>query len=68
MSGETYVLYCKAEDFDATAQTCSAPFYGPAPSFLPPLGVTDALVISASIAGCWGVGYMIKMARRASGG
>lgn len=68
MEESTLVLHCKASDFDASTGQCAYPFYGPAPMLLPPIGVVDALAISASIAGCWGVGYMIRQARRVAGG
>lgn len=62
------VLHCKASDYDASTGVCAYPFYGPASSFPPPLGVEDSLLISAAIGGAWAVGYMIRQARRASGG
>jgi len=61
-------LYCKQADFDASTGQCAYPFYGPAPMLLPPIGVADSLIISASIAGCWGIGHMIRQARRVAGG
>lgn len=62
------VLHCKASDYDASTGVCAYPFYGPASSFPPPLDAQDGLLISAAIAGCWGVGYMIRQARRVAGG
>lgn len=68
MEETVLVLHCKASDYDASTGVCAAPFYGPASSFPPPLDVTEALLISAAIASCWGVGFMIRQARRATGG
>ncbi|WDK68838.1 hypothetical protein [Xanthomonas campestris] len=63
-----FVLHCKEADYDASTGQCAAPFYGPASSFPPPLDVTEGLLISVAIAGMWGVGFMIRQARRAAGG
>ena len=68
MEETVLVLHCKASDFDASTGQCSYPFFGPAPTLLPPIGVEDGLAISVAIAGMWGIGYMIRMARRVSGG
>ncbi|MDY0955683.1 MAG: hypothetical protein ACN6RH_07375 [Stenotrophomonas rhizophila] len=68
MEETVLVLHCKASDFDASTGQCAYPFYGPAPMLLPPISVQEALLISASIAGCWGVGFMIRQARRVTGG
>lgn len=63
-----FVLSCKEADYDASTGQCAAPFFAPASSFPPPLDVTEGLLISAAIAGCWGVGFMIRQARRVAGG
>ncbi|ABS31640.1 TPA: hypothetical protein UN285_000008 [Stenotrophomonas maltophilia] len=68
MEETVLVLHCKASDFDAATGQCAHPFYGPAPILLPPISVADSLVISCSIAGMWGVGFMIRQARRVTGG
>ncbi|HAU80464.1 MAG TPA: hypothetical protein DCW96_07315 [Stenotrophomonas sp.] len=68
MEETVLTLYCKQADFDASTGQCAYPFYGPAPMLLPPISVSEALLISASIAGCWGVGFMIRQARRVTGG
>lgn len=62
------VLHCKASDYDAATGVCAHPFYGPAFSFLPPLDVTEGLLLSAAIAGAWSVGFMVRQARRVAGG
>ncbi|WP_422506155.1 hypothetical protein [Stenotrophomonas sp. GZD-301] len=62
------VLHCKASDFDASTGQCAYPFYGPTPMLLPPIDVEEGLLISAAIAGMWGVGYMIRQCRRVLGG
>lgn len=62
------VLHCKASDFDASTGQCAYPFYGPSPMLLPPIDVQEGLLISVAIAGCWGVGYMIRQSRRVAGG
>jgi hypothetical protein len=64
MSDIILVQYCKSSDYDSATSACVAPFYGPALSFPPPLDVGDALLISAAIAGCWGLGFMIRQGRR----
>ncbi len=61
------VLNCKASDFDASTGQCAHPFYGPAPMFLPPIDATEGLLLSCAIGTLWGVGHMIKMARKATG-
>lgn len=58
------VQYCKAADFNATTGQCLAPFYGPPPTVIPRLSVTDGLELTAAIAGCWAIGFVIKRARR----
>jgi len=60
-------LYCKASDFDAAAGVCTHPFYGPAPMLLPPIDVQEGLLLSAAIAGMWGIGFMIRQSRRVMG-
>lgn len=67
MSGETYVLYCKAEDYNASTGVCDAPFYGPVSSFPPPLDVGEGIAISAVIAGAWAIGFFIRQARWVTG-
>lgn len=62
------VLHCKASDYDASTGECVHPFYGPASSFPPPLDVAEGLLISAAIVGCWSVGFMVRQARRVTGG
>ncbi|ENB4191195.1 hypothetical protein [Stenotrophomonas maltophilia] len=68
MEETVLTLYCKQADFDASTGQCAHPFYGPAPMLLPPIDAADGLAISVAIAGMWGVGYMIRQARRVSGG
>lgn len=66
MEEELLVLHCYRTDFDATTGQCTAPFYAPRPEFPPPLDVGESLLIAAAIGSAWGVGAMIKAARRAS--
>ena len=40
------VQSCAIENFDTTTQTCSAPVWSDYPAFLPPLPVSDGLVVS----------------------
>lgn len=61
---ELLSLYCKAADFDAATGTCSAPFYGPSPSFLPRLSAAEGLEVSVVIVGIWAIGFYIKQGRR----
>ena len=68
MEETVLVLHCKASDFDASTGQCAYPFYGPTPMLLPPIDVQEGFLITAAIAGCWGVGYMIRQARRVAGG
>ncbi|WP_312704147.1 hypothetical protein [Stenotrophomonas lactitubi] len=68
MEETVLVLHCKASDFDAATGQCASPFYGPAPMLLPPIDVTEALLISCAIASMWGLGFMIRQARRVTGG
>ncbi|MDR2872065.1 MAG: hypothetical protein LBV45_06015 [Xanthomonadaceae bacterium] len=63
-----YIQYCHSSDFDAATQVCAYPFWGPSSSFPPPLGVVDALEICVYIVGLWGIGFMIRQARRVAGG
>lgn len=63
-----FVQSCKEVDYDAVTGQCAAPFFAPSSSFPPPLDVAEGLLISAAIAGCWGVGFMIRQARRVTGG
>lgn len=58
------ISYCKASDYDASTGVCMAPFYGPASSFPPPLGVAEGLAVSGFIAGCWAIGFFIRQGRR----
>lgn len=60
------VAYCKASDYDATTGTCVAPFFGPASSFPPPIDVVEGLLLTSVIGGAWGIGFMIRQARRAA--
>ena len=64
MEEETLQLYCKASDFDASTGTCAAPFYGPSQGLLPNLSAADGIAISAGIITCWGIGFIIKSARK----
>lgn len=58
------VQYCKASDLNAGTGECAAPFYGPPPAVIPRLSAADAYVLTAAIASCWAVGFVIKRARR----
>lgn len=66
MEGETLQLYCKASDFDASTGTCAAPFYGPSQGFLPNLSAAEGAEISGLIIMLWGIGFIIKTARKSS--
>lgn len=68
MEETVLVLHCKASDFNASTGQCAFPFYGPAPILLPPIDVAEALLISCAIASMWGLGFMIRQARRVTGG
>ncbi|PPT93279.1 hypothetical protein XaraCFBP7407_18755 [Xanthomonas arboricola pv. arracaciae] len=67
MESTVLVAHCKASDFDASAQTCAAVFWGPSSSFPPPMDVGEGISVSAVIAGAWAIGYMIRQSRRAVG-
>ncbi|PJK12478.1 hypothetical protein CO613_11450 [Lysobacteraceae bacterium NML07-0707] len=60
---ELLVMYCKASDFDAVTHTCTAPFFGAAPSLVPRLSAAEGLELSIAIIGCWAIGFMVKQAR-----
>lgn len=60
------VMHCLASDFDAATQTCAHPFWSVASSFPPPMSIEDALIISSAIGALWGIGHMIRQARRAA--
>lgn len=65
MEGEPLMqLYCKASDFDAATGVCAAPFYGPSQGLLPNLTAAQGLSISAVLITAWGVGFLIKRARK----
>ena len=68
MEETVLTLHCKASDFDASTGVCAHPFYGPAPVLLPPMSAADGALLASAIAGMWGVGYMIRQARRVAGG
>lgn len=59
-------LYCKPQDYDATQQVCTAPFYGPAPSGLPKLSAVEGLELASLIVGCWAIGFLVKQGRHIS--
>lgn len=57
--------YCRADDFDAATQTCSAVFWGPTSGgFLPPLETSDAIVILSSIVGLFAIAWGFKFIRK----
>lgn len=66
MEEQLYVLHCKSSDFNAATGECAAPFYAPVSSFPPPMDAGEGLAISAVIAGCWAIGFMIRQGRRIS--
>ena len=59
-----YVLVCDEANYDAQAGTCSAPYYAPQPSLLPPLTISDGITISIAIIALWAVGFGIRSIRR----
>lgn len=61
MSGSTLFLACSADDFDASTQTCAAPFYTYPPSFLPYMSLADGLLIGGSIVGVWALGAVFRV-------
>lgn len=58
------VLVCT--QFDVPTNTCVASEYQEfvVPAVLPPLPLDEAALISAGILACWGIGFLIKQARR----
>ena len=58
------VLTCMPQDFDAETGVCSAPIYGPMPTLLPVLSIADGIQLTAAIASCWAIGFLIKEGRR----
>jgi hypothetical protein len=68
-----YVLLCDAEDYTITQDpesgvqtgTCAAPYYGPLPTMLPEISITDGLMISGAIGAVWAIGVYARLLIRA---
>jgi hypothetical protein len=58
------VLTCKASDFNATTQTCAAPFYSQQAEALPSMSIDDAQQIGMAIALLWAVAWGIRALKK----
>jgi hypothetical protein len=46
-------MACDSANVDATTGVCSAPYWSPPPSLLPPLDATGGIEIGLAILVCW---------------
>jgi len=58
------VQSCAIENFDAATQTCSAPVWSDYPAFLPPLPVSDGLVVASAMLTPMALAWAYKAIRR----
>lgn len=61
---EVVVLACRVQDFDATAQTCAAPFYTHPPSAFPVLSVEEGFQVAVAIVSVWTIGLIARLVIR----
>ncbi|MCC8363257.1 hypothetical protein LK996_09235 [Lysobacter sp. A6] len=59
------VYACKTEDFDASTQTCAAPFWTYPPSAFPELTVEEGFQLACAIVGVWTIGLIARLTIRA---
>lgn len=62
---DVLVLSCLAQDYDATAHVCAAPFYTYPPSALPSMSIADAQAIGMQIALLWAVAWSFRVLKKA---
>lgn len=65
MSEPVLVQACRVADFNATTQTCAAPFWTYAPTSIPTLSIADAQQIGMAIAYLLAVAFVCRIARKA---
>lgn len=67
MSGGMYVAQCAPADVDASG-ACTHIVWVQQPDTLsvPPLSAAQGLALSGVIAGCWTVGYLVRLFRNQS--
>lgn len=58
------VLTCAAQDFDVSTGVCSHQVWIDSPTVLPPLSVSDGLVLSSAILGLWAIAFGLRFIRR----
>lgn len=63
---QNLVATCAPENVDATTGTCSHVEWVNYAGGLPPLSIADGFAISAAIAGCWAVGFVVRLAKKAA--
>lgn len=55
------VLHCDQADYDATLQTCAAPYYAEVPSSIPELSFEDGLLIAGAVGSVWTLGLIARI-------
>ena len=58
------VQYCEDTDFNATTQTCAAPYWGPASTGFPALSISDAQAIASAMCPAWGTAWIFRRIKR----
>lgn len=61
---EANVVPASASSTAYTPATCSAPYFAPSPSFLPPLSMVDGGAIGMAILSAWAMAFGWKSLRR----
>lgn len=66
-----WVATCARVDLDAATGTCAHIVWveqqPPTVGVLPPLTATEGLQISAAVAGCWAIGFLVRVFRKQLG-
>lgn len=53
-------MACDSANVDATTGVCSAPYWAPPPSLLPPLDASSGMEIGVAILTAWAVAVMFR--------
>lgn len=54
-------LACDVEDYSTATGECSAPYYAPAPQFIPELTAQEGLEIGFAIVAVWTIGLIARV-------
>lgn len=59
------VLHCDSSDYDASTQTCAAPYYAEVQTSFPQLSFEEGVLLAGAIGSVWTLGLIARVLIRA---